>query len=238
MVPLLVTFLSLCASSAQGISSYDKCQLGIHKAAGKYQYCIQKGLAGAETARFLPTPYVVKCRLKYETAWTKLAILAISHCTLPRFVDNGDGTISDRMTRLQWEKKDGADGVADLGNPHDVDNGYAWATVDSSPLANGPIFTSFLSALNTSCLGGYCNWRLPTFAELETLANETACSTTPPCVDPIFVPTSVTQAYYSDTAREPQGAIRSIWALPFEGSSFWSYTTGSAAAVRGVRGGF
>ncbi len=41
-----------------------------------------------------------------------------------RFVDNGDGTICDHQTGLMWEKKDAADGVVDLNNPHDVDNLY------------------------------------------------------------------------------------------------------------------
>jgi hypothetical protein len=48
-----------------------------------------------------------------------------------RFVDQGL-TVLDTCTGLEWEKKDGADGVpgngtADAGNLHDVDNLYAWA---------------------------------------------------------------------------------------------------------------
>jgi hypothetical protein len=43
-----------------------------------------------------------------------------------RFIDNGNGTVTDNSTGLQWEKKDGAsEGPA--GNLHDVDNPYTWA---------------------------------------------------------------------------------------------------------------
>lgn len=44
-----------------------------------------------------------------------------------RFIDNGDGTITDRRTNLMWEKKVKLDGSDDLANPHDADNEYVWA---------------------------------------------------------------------------------------------------------------
>ena len=40
----------------------------------------------------------------------------------PRFVDNGDGTITDTKTGLQWEKK------SDDGTIHDQDDTYTWTT--------------------------------------------------------------------------------------------------------------
>lgn len=44
-----------------------------------------------------------------------------------RFVDNQDGTISDRQTGLMWEKKIARDHTPNAGNLHDADNTYAWA---------------------------------------------------------------------------------------------------------------
>jgi len=38
-----------------------------------------------------------------------------------RFVDNGDGTVTDNMTGLMWEKKDNSSGI------HDMDNIYTWS---------------------------------------------------------------------------------------------------------------
>ena len=45
----------------------------------------------------------------------------------PRFTDNGDGTIIDRQSGLQWEKKVKFDHVVDLANLQDADNLYPWA---------------------------------------------------------------------------------------------------------------
>jgi hypothetical protein len=45
----------------------------------------------------------------------------------PRFIDNGDGTITDELTKLMWEKKVGLGAGADAASPHDADNFYTWA---------------------------------------------------------------------------------------------------------------
>ena len=46
----------------------------------------------------------------------------------PPFVDNGDGTVTDQQTGLQWEKKTTAVGSgANAADLHDVDNRYTWA---------------------------------------------------------------------------------------------------------------
>jgi hypothetical protein len=54
---------------------------------------------------------------------------ALSGCEVgqPRFVDNGDGTISDRRTGLMWEKKSALDGRPNDDDLHDGDNTYQWA---------------------------------------------------------------------------------------------------------------
>jgi hypothetical protein len=45
----------------------------------------------------------------------------------PRFRDNADGTITDLVTGLMWEKKLALDGVVDAADLHDADDVYAWA---------------------------------------------------------------------------------------------------------------
>lgn len=55
-------------------------------------------------------------------------------CTAAPLLDNGL-TVLDRRHRLEWEKKDGDDGMPDPLNLHDVDNLYVWAgrcSLDSS----------------------------------------------------------------------------------------------------------
>ena len=54
---------------------------------------------------------------------------ALTGCTDRRFVDNGDGTISDKHRGLMWEKKVGLGAGVDPANPHAADNLYGWAGV-------------------------------------------------------------------------------------------------------------
>jgi hypothetical protein len=141
-----------------------------------------------------------------------------------RFVDNGDGTVTDKQNALQWEKKTGVVGtlrdctLATCTDPHDVNNTYQWcADVDHVNLCDtagnppdGVLFTLFLATLNSPpCFAGHCDWRLPTInrygqpAELETLVNlgVSGCgNTTTPCIDPTFGPTNPGN-YWSATAR-------------------------------------
>ena len=65
-----------------------------------------------------------------------------------RFVDNGDGTVTDRETGLQWEQKvTGSDGP-NLADPHDVDNEYTWSEGGDFTAPDGTAFTDFLVKLN------------------------------------------------------------------------------------------
>ena len=64
------------------------------------------------------------------------------------FVDNGDGTITDRATGLMWERG---------GSETDRDKDRAVFYVDK---------------LNKSRFAGYSNWRLPTLEELASLLNK------------------------------------------------------------------
>lgn len=136
-----------------------------------------------------------------------------SGCFATRFADNGDGTVTDHQTGLQWEQKATAFGSGvDLADPHDVDNLYSLTV----PSENGdPLFTEFLAKLNgtsadgaiiAGCFAGHCDWRLPTVVELETIADTTAGACgggSGPCVDPIFGPTSInTGGYWSTTPKD------------------------------------
>ena len=64
-------------------------------------------------------------------------------CNPPSFTDNGDGTITDNVTKLMWQKVDGGEMT----------------------------FENAVTYCNHLQLGGYSNWRLPTGIELFSINN-------------------------------------------------------------------
>jgi len=72
------------------------------------------------------------------------------------YTDNGDGTITDNITELMWEKQS-ADGTI-----HDKDKDYTWANA----------FAVHIAGLNTPpCFALHCDWRLPNVKELLSIVN-------------------------------------------------------------------
>ncbi len=61
------------------------------------------------------------------------------------FMDKADGTVSDEVTGLMWEKQ------SDDGSIHDRDDTCAW----------NDAFASKIAALNSAVFAGYGDWRVP-----------------------------------------------------------------------------
>jgi hypothetical protein len=155
-----------------------------------------------------------------------------------RYRDNGDGTVTDHLTGLQWEKKVGpSDLVADYGNLHDVDNGYSWGPYVAPYAATGTAFTDFLANLNGgagACFAGQCDWRMPSFKELRTLLLGTFpnCPSSP-CIDPVFGVISGTSYWSATTDATNAGKAH---AVEFSGGYDLDTTTKEAVyPVRAVR---
>ena len=75
----------------------------------------------------------------FDRTWNKTGAFAND------FVENSDGTVTDRATGLMWQKK---------GSPE----GMMWANVKE-----------YVKKLNSERFAGYSDWRLPTVAELASL---------------------------------------------------------------------
>lgn len=193
----------------------ERCYGGRYKAAGAYVACQHKILTRIFAGHEAQAQQFSKCRTKYVAAWLKLQADAFgtgSPCDTPRFENLGDGTVIDHLTGLQWERKTDDAGI------HDKDNEYTWSDPgngDSSD-ADGTVFTSFLPTLNASgsCLGGHCDWRLPTLIELQTLLAEPYPCSFSPCIDEGIFGPSATILSTASTSLEFTAGL-GVWQVVF-----------------------
>lgn len=136
-----------------------------------------------------------------------------------RFVNNGEGTVTDKETRLTWVRNPKTAGL----------------------LTSTPSFNNYhksgeaYEACGVLCFAGHRDWRLPSVAELETLLDKSRR----PAISPLF--TLQEGYYFSSTIEERKsfvvdfhagevlsfpldndgwlpGCYRSLYALPVRGS--------------------
>ena len=179
-------------------------------------------------------------------------------CSNPRFIDNGNGTVTDRRTCLVWEQKDDkfgsvsvCPGGATCPDAHDVNNLYYWTTDAASPYSFDGGAAAFLAQLNGAAFAGHTDWRLPTSGgapgiptgsdpELESILLAVCpVGTGSPCIDPVFGASAAFSYWSSSTeVTSPMDA----WAVYF-GTDFSAGYAFPAAKltdfnfVRAVRGG-
>ena len=174
-----------------------------------------------------------------------------------RFIDNGDGTVTDTTTSLMWAKPTGSTtGAADPNDVLNVNNTYTWcegtstACGDSANPPNGSAFTFFLGALNRSvtnfqgenpgaisgCFAKHCDWRLPTVAELFAIVDKSVpgCSNgAANCISPALGP-SQPHAYWAATTLAADSS--SAFVVDFGDGTADDRTKGNQNFVRAVRG--
>ncbi len=131
-----------------------------------------------------------------------------SQKTLSRtYIDNGDGTVSDYVTGLTWQKcsKGTNNDASCSGSPPKFEN---WTTANS-----------YCSSLN---LGGrpINSWKLPTLKELSTILDLGKYA---PSIDPAFFPNTGLNGYWTSTLYS-NSVPPKYWQLSFaEGySNMWS----------------
>lgn len=129
------------------------------------------------------------------------------------FIDNSDGTISDKSTGLMWEVK------TNDGGPRDKDNYYTWEGA--------------LSYCENLYLAGYDDWRLPNRNELQSIVDYNRDY---PSIDPIFSYT-VSSYYWSSTTSTHNTFF--AWLVYFRDGcvSYYGDKSSPNYYVRAVRGG-
>jgi hypothetical protein len=144
-------------------------------------------------------------------------------------VDNGNGTVTDTLTGLTWEK------LSDDDSIHDWDDTYTWLAA----------FATKIALLNSADFGGYSDWRVPTVTELQSIVNYGAAwpaayaefntSCTPGCAVTIC---SCTRSYYYWSSTTYQDSPAAAWIVnPNAGGVMAVAKSTGNVYVRAVRGG-
>jgi hypothetical protein len=219
---------------------------GYNKINIRYARAVRGGLwpTDTPTATNTPTQTPTATPTSTPTETPTDTPTATPSATAGRFVDNGDGTITDTQTGLMWEKK------SDDGSIHDKDNYYTWSTA----------FTTFLATVNAGAgFAGYTDWRLPSEEgwnspftgpkELDSiLAAPYPCTgLSNPCVPPAFntgctggctvTSCSCTQSNYYWSATSYVPLPGNAWDVGFDTGLVNPNDENSFIYVRAVRGG-
>jgi hypothetical protein len=133
--------------------------------------------------------------------------------------------------------------------PRCVNALYTWTASGFPYPPTGTAFTSFLYALNggtstdgntsTGCFAGHCDWRLPTYDELYTLASTGIgfCGSSDTCTDPALGISLNANIYWTGTTGPND--VSTAWAEELGNNIFGADTTGktSSEPARAVRSG-
>ena len=144
------------------------------------------------------------------------------------FTDNGNGTVTDNLTGIMWQKcSAGQNNDASCSGTAVEYNWYqASGTYDET---YNPTSQDVCGSLN---LGGYSDWRLPAKKELISIVDY---SIPYPTINTTYFPNAISSLYWSSTteAFNPDGA----WYVHFSNGSVYTSYKYSNVYVRCVRGG-
>src|SRR6059058_1782366 len=128
----MLAALMLTLGVPREVTAYRRC-----KADGARCNTNQSCCSGICTAHVCGTPTTTNTSTTTSSTTTTSTTGSTTTTTL-RFVDNGDGTVTDNQTGLQWEQK-----VAVSSCLHCVNDTYIWSSSGTAP--DGTAFTSFLA---------------------------------------------------------------------------------------------
>jgi hypothetical protein len=216
-------FLLLAAPVADAAPN---CATARAKVNAKYRACVDKWLVVCiqNDAKCLDDK-LSSCNEKLAAAWPKLAALDEVPCSGDRWVDNGDGTVTDHLTDLVGYKKTDDGGIQDVDRTWTLSSGAPWP-------GDGTLFTQFLPGLGG--LADSSDWRLPSLAELLSIVALPLPCSTERCIAPVFGAAADANLTSTGTAGTVGGGM---WILYFRDGTTTGDFRSNPAAARAVRGG-
>lgn len=130
-----------------------------------------------------------------------------------RFTDNGDGTVTDQTTGLQWKR---------------CSEGQTWAGGTCTGALGVYTWQQALQRADSAGFAGRNDWRLPNIKELTSIVEE-ACSN--PSIDLTVFPGMPSPTYPPSTPTTiPGGYAGSYWSsTPDDGAWVWVWSVGFGA---------
>ena len=129
------------------------------------------------------------------------------------FTDNGDGTITDNCTNLQWKKC--SEGLSGPSCGTGSAGTYTWEQA--------------LAQCEGLDFGNHTDWRLPNINELLSILNYSGSN---PAVNGTYFPATAASAYWTST--DPSSAA--AWIIDFSYGATAKYLQNNNLSVRCVRG--
>lgn len=124
-----------------------------------------------------------------------LSLSAVAQFAHAEFRDNGNGTVTDLSSNLQWQR---------CSAPSDEIN-------CTSILPVTYIWDDALAYCNALALAGYADWRLPNVKELQTIVDVT--KTSDPTINTSYFPDTQVAYYWSSTTS--LGTTSYAWYVNF-----------------------
>lgn len=111
-----------------------------------------------------------------------------------RFINNGDGTVTDKATGLQWKR---------------CAEGQVWDGTTCTGSASTFYWKDALQRADQASFGGYDDWRLPNIKELSSII-EVACSA--PYINEIIFQQTPSGRFFSSS---PKADSSYVWCVSY-----------------------
>ena len=163
----------------------------------------------------------VFCLLRRLALAFLLVSAASSALAAKTYSDNGDGTVTDPTTGLQWMR---------------CSMGQSWdgGTATCTGVAGIYEWNPAVALTNTVTFAGHSDWRLPSIRELQTLVDRTRYA---PAIDSATFPNTPSSEFWSASPNVGPGYSGYAWVVSFNFGNANGNVRSNAYQVRLVRAG-